>query len=61
MPEYWTDFASEDAARAYAAIWGLVANPQKSVGLLGEQLYPVRSVPDEKIKELIADLLSRWR
>ena len=26
MPEYWTDFASEDAARAYAAIWGLVAN-----------------------------------
>ncbi len=56
LQDCWADLASADAARAYGAIWGLVANAEKSVVLLGQHLRPVPRVTDEKIKKLIADL-----
>jgi hypothetical protein len=56
LRECWKDLASADAARAYGAIWGLVAHSQKGVALLGEHLRPAPGATDEKIKGLIADL-----
>jgi WD40 repeat protein len=50
----WTDLASADPGKAYAAIWTLAAVPGQSVPLLKERLKPVsRALPTA---QLIADL-----
>jgi WD40 repeat protein len=52
----WTDMAGEDAAKAYRAIWTLVAARQTLL-LLQERLRPVDSITDDKqISQWVADL-----
>lgn len=52
----WKDLLSADAARAYDAICGLVAAPDKAVAYLREHLRPVAPPDPEKVKQLIDDL-----
>jgi RNA polymerase sigma factor (sigma-70 family) len=53
---YWEDLASDDAAKAYAAIQRLAASPQKAVPFLAQRLRPMASVDDKLVSQLIADL-----
>ncbi|HTU92216.1 MAG TPA: sigma-70 family RNA polymerase sigma factor [Gemmataceae bacterium] len=52
----WTAMANEDAAKAYDAVWALVAAPEQAVALLQKHL-PLVPRPDAKtVARLIADL-----
>lgn len=51
----WNDLASDDAAKAYRAIWLLARNPKKSVPLLREHLPPARALDAEMRKQI-----ERW-
>jgi WD40 repeat protein len=51
----WTELADADPAKAYRALWGLVAVPDEAVPLLAKSLSPVTS-DDVQVKRLIADL-----
>ncbi|MHB1424185.1 MAG: sigma-70 family RNA polymerase sigma factor [Gemmataceae bacterium] len=52
----WTSLANEDAAKAYDAVWALVAAPEQAVPFLQKHLPPVPR-PDAKIvSRLIAEL-----
>ncbi len=54
----WTALAGEDAAKAYDAVWALVAAPEQAVPFLQKHLHPALR-PDAKIvTRLIADLNS---
>lgn len=56
LEAYWMDLANEDAAKAYDAVWALVAAPEQAVPFLEKHLPPVPR-PDEKtVALLIADL-----
>jgi WD40 repeat protein len=48
----WTALADADAAKAYDAVWALVAAPEQAAGFLRKRLQPVPR-PDEKV-------LARW-
>jgi RNA polymerase sigma factor (sigma-70 family) len=50
----WDDLASKDAARAFAAIRTLRANPEKAIALLKERTT-LAALP-ENLKQLVADL-----
>jgi hypothetical protein len=53
----WTDLASDDGARAYAAARLLRADPARSVPFLREHLKPKEPGPDEeKLQQLVARL-----
>jgi hypothetical protein len=52
----WTDLAKKDAALAYAAIWQLIDDPERAVGLLKDRLEPVRACAPEKVRPLLDDL-----
>ncbi len=53
----WTDLASDEGARAYAAARLLRADPARSVPFLREQLKPNEPGPNEKKpQQLVADL-----
>jgi WD40 repeat protein len=56
LTRFWSDLASEDAARAYHAIRTLVLDPGQSVPLLQEQLQPAALVEAKRLGRLIADL-----
>ncbi|MGH7170785.1 MAG: WD40 repeat domain-containing protein, partial [Gemmataceae bacterium] len=49
----WSDLAGEDAAKAFRAVWALVAAPRQSVALLRERLRPA---DDRQIARWIAEL-----
>jgi RNA polymerase sigma factor (sigma-70 family) len=56
LEECWTALANEDAAKAYNAVWALVAAPEQAVPFLQKHLPPA-SRPDAKtVARLIADL-----
>jgi hypothetical protein len=52
----WEDLYSEDAARAYHALWDLVATPAQSVPFLKERVQPVARTDPERLAQLMADL-----
>jgi WD40 repeat protein len=55
----WTDLYSEDAARAYRAVWTLVAGAKQSVAFLQSRLKPVPILDAQeqrRLAELIASL-----
>ncbi len=50
------DLAGTDAARAYRALWALVAAQDQAVALFRDQLRPVRAADPERVDRLLADL-----
>lgn len=55
----WHDLTAEEAGKAYQAIRGLIASPQKCVPFLKDRLRPVASVEPRAVDKLIADLDSQ--
>jgi WD40 repeat protein len=56
LEQWWTDLASEDARRAFAAVNRLTVEPQSIVDLLREHLRPAAELQPEKLRGLIAEL-----
>jgi WD40 repeat protein len=56
VEQSWTALAGDDAKQAHAAIWGLVAAPERTLPLFRERLHPAEVPPAEKLKQLISDL-----
>jgi hypothetical protein len=52
----WTALGDEDAGRAQAAVWALIAAPEGAVALLRERLRPDRGVDPQRLRQLLADL-----
>lgn len=52
----WTALKNEDSARAYDAVWALVADAQQAVPFLQKHLPPVPRADAKTIARLIADL-----
>ncbi len=52
----WTELANEDAAKAYDAVWSLVAAPEQAVPFLRKHLPPVPRPDDKTVARFIADL-----
>ncbi len=52
----WETLAGNDAAKAYRAIWALVADPERSVPFLSKHLQPVPPPDQAQLKKLIKDL-----
>jgi RNA polymerase sigma factor (sigma-70 family) len=52
----WADLAGGDARKARAAIWSLVANPEKAVTLLKGHLRAASALDVERVRGLVADL-----
>ncbi|HTU89884.1 MAG TPA: sigma-70 family RNA polymerase sigma factor [Gemmataceae bacterium] len=48
----WSDLASDDAAKAYRAVWLLARHPKQSVLLLREQVPPARALDAETRKQV---------
>lgn len=51
----WADLAGDDAAKAYQAIWKLVAAGDKAVAFLKDRLRPPELDP-KQVRQLLADL-----
>jgi len=56
---WWADLASEDARRAYAAIWRLSEMPEPTLALLRQHLLPVPEPDASKTRQCIEDLDSK--
>lgn len=56
LERLWTDLRDPDAAKAHAAIWTLVAEPDKAIPFLQDHLHPVPRVSTERLHRLIGDL-----
>jgi WD40 repeat protein len=54
--ETWSGLADADAARAYALMRGLVADPREAVALLDKRLTAVPPVGVRKVERLVRDL-----
>lgn len=54
--QLWADLASDDAGRAFRAMCGLSAAPDKAVSLFQKHLKPVPVVEDKEIAALLANL-----
>jgi WD40 repeat protein len=54
----WTALADADAAKAYDALWALVAAPEQVTGFLQKRLPPVPRPDAKTLARLIADLES---
>jgi hypothetical protein len=52
----WTALANEDAAKAYDAVWKLVAAPEQAAPFLGKHLTPALRADEKLVARLIADL-----
>jgi RNA polymerase sigma factor (sigma-70 family) len=59
LDRLWTDLAGEDAIRAHAALWTLLAVPGQAVPLLRERLRPAPPADPRRLRKLLADLDSR--
>jgi RNA polymerase sigma factor (sigma-70 family) len=55
LNELWSDLASEDAEKAYRAIWKLVPSGQQTVSFIREHLMPAVSIDSQRASRLIAD------
>jgi RNA polymerase sigma factor (sigma-70 family) len=56
LERLWGDLAGDDARRAHAAIWALVAAPGQAVPFLKERLHPAEPADPNHVRRLIADL-----
>jgi hypothetical protein len=56
MQALYSALASDDAAKAYKAIWSLVAAPKESVPFLAERLKPAAAVDEKRIAAFVAAL-----
>jgi RNA polymerase sigma factor (sigma-70 family) len=56
LAAWWTDLASDDAKRAYAAIWRLSESPETAVAFLRRRLKPATDADLKEIRRHIADL-----
>lgn len=56
LERLWNDLRDAEVPKAHAALWTLVAAPDKSVPFLKEHLHPVPRIPAERLHRLIADL-----
>jgi hypothetical protein len=56
VKQAWSDLADADAAKAYRAIWTLVADPARALPFLRERLHPIQAGDPQRIARLIADL-----
>jgi WD40 repeat protein len=56
LERLWADLRDADAAKAHAALWTLVAAPDRAVPFLQEHLCPVPRVAAERLRRLLADL-----
>jgi hypothetical protein len=54
----FADLGSEDAGKAWSAVWAMAGSPKESVMLLRESLKPISPIPPERVKVLVADLES---
>jgi RNA polymerase sigma factor (sigma-70 family) len=52
----WADLSSSDARKAYAAIWKMVAPPERVVPLLASKLNPAVPASKEELRKLLTDL-----
>jgi RNA polymerase sigma factor (sigma-70 family) len=52
----WEELAGMDATRAYAAIWRLIDDPERSIAFMKEHLQPVAGPPPGVVGALINDL-----
>jgi len=52
----WSDLASDDAAKAYKAIWKLVSGAKQSVPFLAEKLKAAAGVDAQRVEQLIKAL-----
>src|SRR5437667_11410105 len=59
MDLLWDSLAGDDAAKAYRAIWDLVAAKDASVHFLREHLPPVSPADSQRISQLLAELDDR--
>jgi RNA polymerase sigma factor (sigma-70 family) len=56
LDRLWKELKDDDAPKAHAALWSLVAAPDKAVPFLKEHLHAVPRVPPDRLRQLIADL-----
>jgi hypothetical protein len=56
LDRLWATLASNDAAKAYRAVWRLVAAPEKTVPFLAKHLPPRKQVDPGQIEQLIVKL-----
>jgi RNA polymerase sigma factor (sigma-70 family) len=56
LEQLWTDLASEDAFKAYRAIWALAGLGDKAIALFRDRLQPASGEEHKRIQKLIADL-----
>jgi hypothetical protein len=54
----WSDLMSEDAAKAYDAVWHLIAAPEQAVPFLQKHLPPAPRPDEKRVQRLLADLNS---
>ncbi|MHB1423436.1 MAG: WD40 repeat domain-containing protein [Gemmataceae bacterium] len=56
LDRLWKQLQDDDAPKAHAALWALVAAPDQTVPFLKEHLHPVPHVAAERLRRLIAVL-----
>ena len=56
LDRFWTDLKDANAVKAHAALWTLVAAPDKAVPFLKDHLHPVPRVVADRLRQLLADL-----
>jgi WD40 repeat protein len=52
----WNDLASEDAAKAYQALWKLAAAPRQGLRLVRKHLRPIERIDKARLDQLLKDL-----
>jgi RNA polymerase sigma factor (sigma-70 family) len=53
---WWADLSSDDARKAYAAVWRLIESPEATVPFLRRHLRPVPEPDAKKIRQHLTDL-----
>lgn len=56
LNQLWSDLGGEDAAEAHAAIWTLVAAPEKALRVLDERLKSADQIDPQRMHQLLTDL-----
>jgi WD40 repeat protein len=56
LDRLWSDLAADDAAKASAAVWSLVAAPKESLGLFKQRLKQLEKIDPQRIRRLLMDL-----
>jgi hypothetical protein len=59
LEQVWADLTSADARKVHAALWRMVAAPERSMPLLGSRLAPAAPAPAELLADLDSDKFER--